>query len=191
MTSSLEQSNPIDALAEEFVARYRRGERPALSEYTSRHPEMAEQIEGLFPTLLVMEPLRPASDDTVDGPALPAATLGKTPLPRFGDFRVIREIGRGGMGVVYEAEQVSLGRRVALKALPDHLLRDEKQKKRFQREARAAARLHHTNIVPVFGVGEQDGHQYYVMQDIHGLGLDQVLADRWFQRGELEEAIAA
>ena len=177
MTSSLEQSNPIDALAEEFVARYRRGERPALSEYTTRHPDLAEQIEALFPTLLVMEQLRPASDDTIDGPELPAAATGKAPLPRFGDFRVIREIGRGGMGVVYEAEQVSLGRRVALKVLPDHLLRDEKQKKRFQREARAAARLHHTNIVPVFGVGEQDGHQYYVMQYIHGLGLDQVLAE--------------
>jgi WD40 repeat protein len=81
------------------------------------------------------------------------------------------------MGVVYEAEQVSLGRRVALKVLPRHSLLDSKHAKRFEREARAAARLHHTNIVPVFGVGEQDGLHYYVMQFIRGLGLDEVLVE--------------
>ena len=79
------------------------------------------------------------------------------------------------MGVVYEAEQVSLGRHVALKVLPPQMLRDPKQYKRFEREARAAARLHHTNIVPVFGVGEHDGTPYYVMQFIQGQGLDAVL----------------
>ena len=81
------------------------------------------------------------------------------------------------MGIVYEAEQVSLGRRVALKVLPKQSLLDSKHKKRFIREARAAAQLHHTNIVPVFGVGEQDGLHYYVMQFIHGLGLDEVLVE--------------
>jgi WD40 repeat protein len=94
---------------------------------------------------------------------------------QLSDYRILREIGRGGMGIVYEAEQVSLGRRVALKVLlqqPDPLLRQ-----RFEREARAAARLHHTNIVPVFGVGEHDGQPYYVMQFIQGLGLDQVLLE--------------
>ena len=72
------------------------------------------------------------------------------------------------MGVVYEAEQVSLGRRVALKLLPSQSRLDPKHRGRFEREARAAARLHHTNIVPVFGVGEDDGTPYYVMQFIHG-----------------------
>src|SRR5262249_22234856 len=91
--------------------------------------------------------------------------------------RILREIGRGGMGVVYEAEQESLGRRVALKVLSSAALIDPKQVRRFEREARAAARLHHTNIVPVFGVGQQDGHHYYVMQFITGLGLDLVLDD--------------
>src|SRR5262249_1402422 len=94
-----------------------------------------------------------------------------------GDFRIIREIGRGGMGVVYEAEQVSLGRRVALKVLPKQLLADAQTKRRFEREARAAARLHHTNIVPVFGVGEHEGLPYYVIQFIRGLGLDEVLEE--------------
>ena len=88
------------------------------------------------------------------------------------------------MGVVYEAEQESLGRRVALKVLPDAALADAQQVLRFQREARAAARLHHTNIVPVFGVGRDDGHHYYVMQFIPGMGLDAVLEElRRLRRG--------
>jgi serine/threonine protein kinase/WD40 repeat protein len=98
-------------------------------------------------------------------------------LERLGDFRIIREIGRGGMGVVYEAEQVSLGRHVALKLLRQQRLADAQTRHRFEREARAAARLHHTNIVPVFGVGEQEGLPYYVMQYIQGLGLDEVLKE--------------
>jgi hypothetical protein len=81
------------------------------------------------------------------------------------------------MGIVYEAEQVSLGRHVALKVLPKSMLLDDKAKRRFEREAKAAARLHHTNIVPVFGVGEQDGLPYYAMQFIQGLGLDDVLEE--------------
>ena len=87
----------------------------------------------------------------------PARSPARRP-GRLGDFRLLREIGRGGMGVVYEAEQESLGRRVALKVLPAAPLLDPRQVRRFEREARSAARLHHTNIVPVFGVGEHDGH---------------------------------
>ena len=89
----------------------------------------------------------------------------------------MREIGHGGMGVVYEAEQVSLGRHVALKVLPQQPLASSQTKQRFEREAKAAARLHHTNIVPVFGVGEHEGLPYYVMQFIPGLGLDEVLEE--------------
>jgi eukaryotic-like serine/threonine-protein kinase len=81
------------------------------------------------------------------------------------------------MGIVYEAEQVSLGRRVALKVLPRHALLHPQSLDRFHREARSAARLHHTNIVQVFGTGEQDGLHYFVMQLIRGVGLDQVVAD--------------
>ena len=79
------------------------------------------------------------------------------------------------MGVVYEAEQVSLGRHVAVKVLATSSLLNAKHIGRFHREAKAAARLHHTNIVPVFGVGEQDGLHYYVMQFIEGKGLDVIL----------------
>ena len=94
-----------------------------------------------------------------------------------GDYWILREVGRGGMGIVYEAEQESLGRRVALKVLPNRLLVNEKQKKRFEHEARTAARLHHTNIVPVFGIGQHDGVCYYVMQFIQGQGLEEVLVE--------------
>src|SRR5205823_4525041 len=95
---------------------------------------------------------------------------------QLGDFRILREVGRGGMGVVYEAEQLSLGRHVALKVLPPRVL-DERQRRRFEREAKAAARLHHTNIVPVYGVGEHEGTPYYAMQFIQGLGLDAVIEE--------------
>jgi WD40 repeat protein/serine/threonine protein kinase len=104
------------------------------------------------------------------------ATAAAAP-PRMGDFRILRVIGTGGMGVVYEAEQISLGRHVALKVMPQALRLDATRKARFEREARAAAKLHHTNIVPVFGVGEHDGLPYYVMQLIDGRGLDAVLLE--------------
>ncbi len=100
------------------------------------------------------------------------------PPPRqIGDYRILREIGRGGMGVVYEAEQISLGRRVALKVLPRLVSDDPMVLERFRREARAAARLHHTNIVPVFEVGRDDEVAYFAMQFIQGQGLDRVIAE--------------
>ena len=103
-------------------------------------------------------------------------SAGGPTLQELGDYRILREIGRGGMGVVYEAEQVlGLGRHVALKVLPAHSLLDPQRLQRFEREAKAAARLHHTNIVPIYGVGEQAGLHYFVMQFIAGQSLEQVL----------------
>jgi WD40 repeat protein/serine/threonine protein kinase len=171
-TDSSERLVLLNRLAEEFAERYRRGERPALQEYIDRHPELADAIRDLFPALAEVEQVKE------DRRNVPAAAAGGPlpPLQRLGDYRIVREVGRGGMGVVYEAEQISLGRRVALKVLP-HKLPDARAKRRFEREARAAAKLHHTNIVPVFGVGEHDGLPYYVMQFIQGLGLDEVLAE--------------
>ena len=98
-------------------------------------------------------------------------------FPVIQGFKFIREIGRGGMGVVYEADEEILGRRVALKVLPGGAISHPKQVERFRREAKAAARLHHTNIVPVFGVGECAGQPYYVMEYIDGQGLDVVLKE--------------
>lgn len=107
----------------------------------------------------------------VDSVAEPLRPVRRT----MGDYHILREIGRGGMGIVYEAVQESLGRHVALKVLPTLSLADSAQLIRFRREARAAAQLHHTNIVPVFGVGEHDGTHYYAMQFIQGQPLDEVL----------------
>jgi WD40 repeat protein/tRNA A-37 threonylcarbamoyl transferase component Bud32/tetratricopeptide (TPR) repeat protein len=176
METHFRKRETVEQLAEEFVERYRRGERPSPSEYAARYPEHAQEIRELFPALAIMEQIAPESEAA--GPFSSVDSLRGRSLQhpeRLGDYRVLREIGRGGMAVVYEAEQVSLGRHVALKVLPHQMLADRKRKQRFEREARAAARLHHTNIVPVFGVGEEGGLHYYVMQYIQGQALDAVL----------------
>jgi WD40 repeat protein/serine/threonine protein kinase/tetratricopeptide (TPR) repeat protein len=167
----------VEILAEEFVARYRNGERPALSEYCTAHPELAQEIQDLFPALVMMEELAPGDESSASVAAPSPILLAGLPRERLGDYRILREIGRGGMGVVYEAEQVSLGRHVALKVLSSHALLDPRYVQRFLREARSAARLHHNNIVPVYGVGEEEGFYYYVMQFIQGQGLDEVLVE--------------
>src|SRR6266487_6423155 len=93
----------------------------------------------------------------------------------LGDFKLIREIGRGGMGVVYEAVQLSLGRRVAVKVLPFAATLDARHLQRFRNEAQAAAQLHHTNIVPVYAVGCERSVHYYAMQLIDGQSLADVI----------------
>jgi serine/threonine protein kinase/Flp pilus assembly protein TadD len=178
--------DPLGQLADEFLERYRRGEQPALSDYTRRHPELAAQIRKLFRALVVMEDVRPGPEPAAEAPG----QIGG-PSRRLGEYRIVREIGRGGMGVVYEAEQESLGRRVALKVLPPGSLEDIRQVQRFRREARAAARLHHTNIVPVFGVGEDNGTYYYVMQYIEGRPLDQVMAELRRIRSRADQRVVA
>jgi hypothetical protein len=169
MNSGDVDRDPVEALAAEFMERQRRGEYPSIEEYTRRYPELADEIRDLFPTVAALEGFK------LDKVGRQALEGRQGPPGYLGDFRIIREIGRGGMGIVYEAEQESLGRRVALKVLPQQALLDATKRRRFEREARTAARLHHTNIVPVFGVGEQDGLHYYVMQLIRGVGLDAVI----------------
>lgn len=174
-SQSESRSAIVMELAEEFLDRYRKGERPPLREYVDRHPDLAAEIKEVFPAMAMMENIA-VVDESLDGAG--TSEVGKTSevlLKQLGDYRIIRKIGHGGMGIVYEAEQVSLGRHVALKVLPDKALLDAKHKRRFEREAKAAAKLHHTNIVPVFGVGEHNGLPYYVMQFIQGLGLDAIL----------------
>lgn len=173
MRESESDRHPVDILADEFLTRYRNGQFPAISEYTVKYPDLAEEIEEVFPSIAMMEQLRvKESSDRGSG----SRPLHSIELPdRIGEFEIVREIGRGGMGVVYEAYQTSLGRRVALKILPQSAVASSKHLHRFQRESKAAASLHHTNIVPVFGVGERDGIHYYAMQFIEGAGLDEVL----------------
>jgi serine/threonine protein kinase/WD40 repeat protein len=172
--SESEQYNLLDQLAEEFAERFRRGERPSLQEYTDRYPELADDIRELFPAMVKMEQVDERQVDHEEAPKPPGS---KGSFQQIGDYRIVGVIGRGGMGVVYEAEQISLGRRVALKVLPRHVAADRMTLERFRREARAAARLHHTNIVPVFEVGQDGDIRFYAMQFIQGQSLDGVITE--------------
>jgi WD40 repeat protein/serine/threonine protein kinase len=144
----------------------RAGELPQVEEYAARHPELAERIRALFPTLLLLEGL--AGDAETSRPA--ELVAGGT----FGAYRIEGEIGRGAMGVVYSAVHLTLNRRVALKVLPIQGPEQAGRLERFLREAQTAAGLHHTNIVPVFDVGQVNGVPYYAMQLISGRSLDKL-----------------
>ncbi len=178
---SASRPDPVDELAEEYLRRRRRGERPTHAEYAARYPEHAARILEIFPAVEVLEGLKPApedhagrSDDGGHGPEPAGAGV----LPgRLGDYTLLRELGRGGMGIVYEAEHGSLKNRVALKVMHPGFRADRAYVRRFQTEARSAAKLHHTHIVPVFDYGEQDGICYYAMQCIVSVGLERVLED--------------
>lgn len=171
-TSEIDEPD-VDELAVEFLERHRDGESPSIEEYARRHPELADEIRELFPTILKLEGLKHHLSDSSSG----HAGVGLPGLSRLGDFRIIRELARGGMGVVYEAEQESLRRRVALKVLGANIASSPKLLARFRREAEAAARLHHTNIVPVFGVGEEHGVYFYAMQYIEGPPLSAIISE--------------
>jgi WD40 repeat protein/tetratricopeptide (TPR) repeat protein len=177
-----ERDDLLDRLVEEFAGRLRRGERPALKEYTDRYAELAEEIRELFPAMVEVEHAKEICHDW-DEDAAERVSAAAPPPAQVGDYRIVREIGRGGMGVVYEAEQVSLGRRVALKVLPSPAVRDGTTLAWFRREARASARLHHTNIVPVFDVGQDGDIRYYAMQFIQGQSLDSVIRELRKLRG--------
>ncbi|MFK7734929.1 MAG: protein kinase, partial [Pirellulaceae bacterium] len=165
------QTGLVSELAKEFLERCRAGSRPPLSEYTDKYPDQAEEIREVFPMMLLMEEVAPES-------SADHASAPEMDLKQLGDFTIHRVIGRGGMGLVYEATQESLGRTVALKVCPLALPGiGGRNQERFRRESRAAAMLHHTNIVPVFAVGEESGMLYYAMQFIRGATLDDVIQE--------------
>ena len=163
-------SNAVESLLgdilDEFLERQGRGEQPDVEEYAQRYPQVAAVLRQMLPTFRLLE--RAGGDPGTS--ADESATLGYVP-GYLGDYRILREVGRGGMGVVYEAEQVSLGRKVALKVLPFAAAMDPKQLQRFKNEAQAAAQLHHQHIVPVYGIGCERGVHYYAMQYIEGQTL--------------------
>jgi len=164
----------LDLIADEFATRFRRGERPSVKEYEERYPHLAAELREVLPAMVHLERVKGDLSQVRD-----PGRLDPPPnqAPKLKDYRILREIGHGGMGLVYEAEQISLGRRVAVKVLNHSAWRSPDRRLRFAREAKAAARLHHTNIVPVFGVGEENGCPFYVMQFIQGRGLDEVIKE--------------
>ena len=177
-------SDAFEAMASEFAIQIRKGQTPSIDEFANRNQELASRVLRLFPVLELMERNGEYSDQWSEAELLHAEKRHQklngdrwAAPKRLGDFRLIREIGRGGMGIVFEAQQESLGRRVAIKILPSSAQFDERRTERFATEAKASAMLHHTNIVPVFGVGREDGLSFFVMQYINGQPLNAVLRD--------------
>lgn len=165
----------LEALSERFVEDFRAGRRPSVDEYAERFPEFAEEIRELFPALLLLEKggTREALSSLSQGASRQGFAISG--LERLKNYRIVREIGRGGMGVVYEAWDETLERVVALKVMKIFPGEEAQAIKRFQREAKTAARLHHTNIVPVFDSDVLDDKFFYVMQLVDGVNLEQFL----------------
>ena len=159
----------LDQIGEEFAKAIREGKYPDIDAYTKMHPANADEIRELLESISLIETFKQSTNAVSDASARQPA------FKELDDYKIIREIGRGGMGIVFEAIHEPLGRKVAIKVLANNLLGESKHLIRFRREARAAAKLRHTNIVPVFGVGTSGEHHYYVMDYIDGMSLHQWL----------------
>ncbi|MES2793104.1 MAG: serine/threonine-protein kinase [Planctomycetota bacterium] len=166
---SLAEDDPrILQISREYLAELEAGRAPNRQVYLERYPELAEVLSEYLDGIQLAQTLRPM--------AVPQSPEHTTASP-LGDFQIVREIGRGGMGIVYEAIQLSLGRRVAVKVLPFATALDSKHLQRFKTEAYAAAQLHHTNIVPVYAVGCERGMHFYAMQLIEGRSIADMIAE--------------
>jgi serine/threonine protein kinase len=168
------QRRLVEAIAEyhEAADAGRETDRDAFLE---KYADIRDELSGYLDSFDLIRSVAPELRDTSDAPDPYAASA--PPQAVVGDFRIIRELGRGGMGVVYEAEQISLGRRVALKVLPFAGMLDKQQLARFKNEARAAATLDHPNIVAIYSVGAERGVHYYAMQLIEGRSLAAAIAE--------------
>jgi eukaryotic-like serine/threonine-protein kinase len=167
----------LDELIAGISERLQSGQSVDIEECCRDHPELADQLRRVLPAILALaelghHPDAAANDESAGG--TDGVESRRTP-GTLGDFRILCEIGRGGMGVVYEAEQHSLNRRVALKVLPFAAVLDPRQLQRFKNEALAAAQLDHPHIVDVYGVGCERGVHYYAMRFIEGETLADVI----------------
>jgi serine/threonine protein kinase len=180
------ERHPFEELADEFVLKFRSGQSPSIEHYAQAYPQHAAMIRSIFPSLMIVEKVSAKVTNESIAPTLSVTCSDPTQLvPKaFDDFEILHCIGRGGMGVVYEAIQGSLQRRVALKVIHAQASASPRSRERFRREAESAAGLHHTNIVPVYGSGEDHGLQYYAMQLIHGSTLADVIVSLRARLGE-------
>lgn len=165
-----QQKERLAELLDGYLEALERGEPMDLGELCDEHPDLSAAIRHYVSGLQLLH----HAGRMLDGSGA-STVIGGATTKQLGDYQLIREIGRGGMGVVYEAHQISLGRRVALKILPFAAVLDPRQISRFQNEAYAAAQLHHPNIVPVYGVGNDRGTYYYSMQFVDGLSLEEAI----------------
>ncbi|WP_437228729.1 serine/threonine protein kinase [Planctomicrobium sp. SH661] len=164
----------MEEIASDYLRRLRSGERLDLEAFAAQFPALSEELKEFLPMVAAMEEWKVQREFKAAQPPIPE----QIEVTQLGEYRIIREIARGGMGVVFEAEQPNLNRRVAVKLLPWKFPKKSMLAEQFQREARTAAQLQHPNIVPVFSFGEQDERYFYAMQLIHGVGLDKLI-QRW------------
>ena len=166
----------VDVL-ERYMADLERGVAPDEQALLAKHPELADELLPYLESLRLLDgatrDMRMSRSSVNGGSEATAPQLAR----QIGEYRIVREIGRGGMGIVYEAHQKSLNRQVALKILPFAAVLDQRQIARFRNEAQAAAQLHHPHIVPVFAVGQEQGVNYYAMQYIDGQSLEQAIRE--------------
>ncbi len=161
----------LDRLVEAWLRLARAGVAPPIAHYAAAHPDVSAELREYLMGAALLEGLGERVRDTAERTLAPGQRYGEV----VGDFQIRGVLGRGGMGVVYDALDTRLGRAVALKVLPDSRIGDRRARERFEREAQAAARLDHRCIVPVHGVGESDGQHWYAMQRIDGIGLDELV----------------
>ncbi len=168
-------ANLVEDLSQKLAA----GDSAEVEAFLSEHANEADKLRQLIPMLRVLVELGSSpSSGQLSGDAIRAVLALETNQNHvLGDFRILQEVGRGGMGIVYEAEQISLCRRVALKVLPTASMLDPRSLQRFRNEAQAAAALHHSQIAPIFGVGCERGVHYYAMQFIDGLTLAEIISN--------------
>ncbi len=167
-----------------YVEALEEGREPDRGRLLAAHPDLRLDLEAFLAghdeMARLAAPLRVARESDAHGPSADPHDEPNDPPPglgELGDFRLLREVGRGGMGVVYEAEQISLRRRVALKVLPFAAAIDPRRLQRFKTEALAAAHVQHEKIVPVHAVGCERGVHYYAMQFIDGQSLAALIAE--------------
>jgi WD40 repeat protein len=168
----MSEGSKLTRALEVYRALLESGATPDRREFLSRYPEIAAALSECLAGLEFVHGVAPELSQAPGASAGALSPLECLPVQlHLGDYQIVREVGRGGMGIVYEAVQLSLGRRVALKVLPFAAALDARQLQRFKHEAQAAAQLHHQNIVPVYGTGCADGVYYYAMQFIEGQTL--------------------
>ena len=165
----------LERVVEQFTIEVRTGKQPNIEDYLTRYPQLSSELPDVLSSIAMIEGLKNFSPST----SQPEARFGNFELPKYlGEYRIVGELGRGGMGVVLEAVHETLGRQVAIKVMAPGAIANSQHLDRFHREAVAAASLHHTNIVSVFGAGEDQGFHFYVMEFVDGQSISQILKKR-------------